>query len=38
MRRVARGVARIAGDPDDAARIEEVGTEMRAIADSLAQI
>jgi glycine hydroxymethyltransferase len=38
MRRVARGVARIAGDPDDATRVEEVGTEMRAIADSLAQI
>lgn len=38
MRQVARGVARIAGEPDDTARIEEVGAEMRAIADSLAKI
>jgi hypothetical protein len=38
MRKVARGVAKIAGDPEDAARIAEVGAEMRAIADSLAQI
>jgi glycine hydroxymethyltransferase len=38
MRQVARGVARIAGDPDDAASIDEVGAEMRAIANALAQI
>jgi len=38
MRQVARGVARVAANPDDAASIEAVHTDMRAIADTLGQI
>jgi glycine hydroxymethyltransferase len=38
MRQVARAVARVVADPDDAARIDEIRTEMRSIADSLVQI
>ena len=38
MRQVARAVARVAADPDDAARLDEVGREMRTLADSLRPI
>ena len=35
MRQIARAVARIAADPDDAARLDEIRTEMRSLADAL---
>ena len=35
MRQVARAVARVANDPDDAAGLAEIGREMRALADTL---
>ena len=38
MRQVARAVARVANDPDDAVRLDEIGREMRALADSLRPI
>jgi glycine hydroxymethyltransferase len=38
MRQVARAVARVAGDPDDTARLDEIHGEIRSIADSLEQI
>jgi glycine hydroxymethyltransferase len=38
MRQVARAVARIAADPEDTARQDEIRAEMRSIADSLEQI
>ena len=38
MRQVARAVARVASNPDDTASLDEVGAEMRSLADSLAQI
>jgi glycine hydroxymethyltransferase len=38
MRQVARAVARVANDPDDAERLEEIGREMRALADTLRPI
>jgi glycine hydroxymethyltransferase len=38
MRQVARAVARIAADPDDTVRQDEIRAEMRSIADGLEQI
>ena len=38
MRQVARAVARVAADPEDTVRQDEIRAEMRAIADSLEQI
>ncbi len=38
MRQVARAVARVAADPEDAARQDEIRAEIRSIADSLEQI
>ncbi len=38
MRQVARAVARVAAEPDDTARLDEIHGEMRSIADSLDQI
>ncbi len=38
MRQVARAVARVANDPDDAAGLAEIGREMRALADTLRPI
>jgi glycine hydroxymethyltransferase len=38
MRQVARAVARVAADPDDTSRLDEIRAEIRAIADSLEPI
>jgi glycine hydroxymethyltransferase len=38
MRHVARAVARVAADPDDASKLDEIRTGIRAIADSLEPI
>jgi glycine hydroxymethyltransferase len=38
MRQVARAVAQVANDPDDSARLAEIGQEMRALADTLRPI
>jgi glycine hydroxymethyltransferase len=38
LRQVARAVARVAADPDDTSRLDEIQTEIRAIADSLEPI
>ena len=38
MRQVARAVARVAADPEDTVRQDEIGAEIRTIADSLRQI
>jgi hypothetical protein len=35
---VARAVARVAADPDDTERLDEIHAEIRSIADSLRQI
>ena len=38
MRQIARAVARVAHDPEDAAVLDAVTAEMRAVADTLEQI
>jgi glycine hydroxymethyltransferase len=38
MRQVARAVAQVAADPDDAARLDQIHAEMRALADTLQEI
>jgi glycine hydroxymethyltransferase len=38
MRQVARAVARVAANPDDTARLDEIHAEMRTLADSLEQM